>query len=361
MKHILVMLVCAVVATAAGVRWDARHGAIAALTRGPATVGAQQATKPKAGGPHTTKSVHIQVSTDDRAEADADSSSSASSDDQEDASDDDSSTPAASSDAARTVTISRQFRPSRDATAPLSVNLSYGVGSLTLQPADPSWLYNVRMSYKPEQMTPSVHFDTATHSLRINSSSITVGPGHHDSGDLQVGLARGAPLDMRVEFGAGDLSMQFGGLALRSLWLSTGASDASIAFDSPNTVDMDRLKLEIGAAGFKATGLGNARVKAISVEAGVGDVDLDFGGHWTNDITLELTSALGAVHVHVPQGVIVDHPASKVFIGSMDDNTGGSTGAGSPQKPGGPLYHLRVSGTTALGAIDFDRHVGAKD
>ena len=243
----------------------------------------------------------------------------------------------------------------------MSVSVSYGGGSMVVRPADQAWLYNVHMSYSPRTMTPAVHFDTAARTLRVSSSSINFGPGHENSGDLRLDLARGVPLDFKVEFGAGDVNMQFGGLSVRNLSISTGASDATVAFDSPNAIDMDNFKLEVGAAGFKATGLGNARVRNITVAAGVGNVDLDFGGHWTSDIALDLSSALGAVHVHVPTGVVVDHPSSKVIVGAMDDNTDGATGAGSPQTPGGPLYHLRVRGTTAFGAIDFDRHVGARD
>lgn len=345
MRRFLVMVACAVAAAAAG-----------APLWGPLPLAAQGQSAAKA-RPHPT-TVQVQVSTDDTADADHEDSSA----DSGDNSDDDAPATVSKADGdSRTITIGRQFHPTRDATAPMAVNVSYGGGSMVVRPADQEWLYNVRMSYSPRSMTPAVHFDTAARTLRVGSSSINFGPGHDKSADLRLDLARGVPMDVKVEFGAGDVNMQFGGLSVRALSISTGASDATVAFDSPNAIDMDHLKLEVGAAGFKATGLGNARVRNITVAAGVGDVDLDFGGHWTSDIALDLSSALGAVHVHVPTGVVVDHPSSKVIVGSMDDNTDGATGAGSPQTPGGSLYHLRVHGTTAFGAIEFDRHVGAKD
>jgi hypothetical protein len=262
----------------------------------------------------------------------------------------------------RTVTIGRQFRAARDTASPMHVKVVYGVGSLHLAPADAPWLYNVHLAYDRPDKAQNIRYDTAAHTLAIGggpkSDDIHIG-NHNDSedSDLRVGLARGVPLDMRVEFGAGDMVLQLGGLSVRDLAVSTGASDATVRFDAPNPVVLDHLKFEVGAAGFKAIGLGNAHAQTLDVEAGAGDVDLDFSGRWTADMTVDLTSALGAVHIHVPPGVVLEQTGGKVLIGSSDDRTGGASGAGRPQTPGGPLYHLRVHGTATLGSIDYDRQV----
>jgi hypothetical protein len=262
----------------------------------------------------------------------------------------------------RTVTIGRQLRAARDTAAPMQVKVVYGVGSLHIAPADAPWLYNVHLAYDRPDKAQNIRYDTAAHTLAIGggpkSDDIHIG-NHNDTedSDLRVGLARGVPLDMRVEFGAGDMVLQLGGLSVRDLAVSTGASDATVRFDAPNPVVLDHIKFEVGAASFKAIGLGNAHAQTLDVEAGAGDVDLDFSGRWTADMTVDLTSALGAVHIHVPPGVVLEQTGGKVLIGSSDDRTGGASGAGSPQTPGGPLYHLRVHGTATLGSIDYDRQV----
>lgn len=288
------------------------------------------------------------------------------SDTSDDASDDadDNSPPDHAQHATRTLTIGRQFRAARDTASLLHVNVSYGVGSLSFVPADVPWLYNVRQSSANSAKAQSVQYDTVSRTLEIggsrHSTTVTFGGRHqHDSEDseLRVGLARGVPLGMTIEFGAGQADLQLGGLSIRDLTVSTGASDATVRFGAPNPVVLDRIKFEVGAAGFKAVELGNAHVRTVIVEAGVGDVDLDFGGHWTGDIDLELTAALGAVHVHVPRGVVLQQTRNKIVLGSIDDNTGGAGGAGAPQTPGGPMYHLIVHGSTTMGSIDFDRQV----
>jgi hypothetical protein len=261
----------------------------------------------------------------------------------------------------RTVVTGRQIHAARDTAAPMHVKVVYGVGTLHVAPADAPWLYNVHMAYDQPDKEQTIRFDTASRTLAIGGgpdNDIHIGKRNDsDDSDLRVGLARGVPLDLRVEFGAGDAVLQLGGLSLSNLAVSTGASDATVRFDAPNPIVLDRLKFEVGAAGFKAVNLGNARAKTLIVEAGAGDVDLDFGGHWTNDVTLDLTAALGAVHVHVPRGVVLDQTGSKVVIGSTEDHTGGESGAGGPQTAGGPLYHLRVNGTATLGSINYDRQV----
>jgi hypothetical protein len=322
----------------------------------PASRAARANTAPAARGIPVVAVTTIVQDTADHDDSDKDTEDSS-----DDSDDDQQATPAHAEAGSRTLTIGRQFRAARDTAGLMHVKVSYGVGTLNMAPVDAPWLYNVRLGYTAPSKTPAMHFDTVSRTLSIgsNSKSTTVTLGKHDSkdSDLHVGLARGVPLDLDVEFGAGDADLRLGGLSVRDLSVSTGASDATVRFDVPNPIPLERLKLEIGAAGFKAVGLGNAHVKAITVEAGVGDVDLDFGGHWTSDIDLDVTAALGAVHIHVPHGVIVEQTRDKTIIGSMEDNTGGSAGAGAPQSPGGPIYHLRARGTTTLGSIEFDRQV----
>ena len=335
----------------------------------PGVVTPPSATPPSVTSPSVTSpsvtppAVHVTAVIPDTAGHAAHDSADADDDDNNDADDDDApSTAARGYDAARTLTIGRQLHGGRDSAALMHVKVSYGVGTLGIAPADAPWLYNVRWAYTGTNRNAAVHYDTAAHALDIGATSksnTVVFPGKHDTrgNDVHVALARGVPLDLDVEFGAGEGDLQLGGLSLRELSISTGASEATVRFDAPNPVSLERMKLEVGAAAFKAVGLGNAHVQALTVEAGIGDVDLDFSGHWTGDMTVDMDAALGAVHIHVPRGVVVEQTKDKTVIGSMDDNTGGTAGAGGPQTPGGPLYHLRFRGTTTLGAIEFDRAV----
>ncbi len=261
----------------------------------------------------------------------------------------------------RTITVARQFRAARDTTGALHVDVAYGSGMLAIAPAGPQWLYSVSIEnpIAGQKQQPVVAYDSAARVLRVNSGSedridmaMPRRPHDPETSDLRIGLARAVPLDIALAFGAGEGKVQLGGLSVRRLKVETGASKTSIGFDAPNPIPLETLDLEIGAAKFEATGLGNANVRHMSVQTGVGAVDLDFGGTWKGDISLDVTAAIGAVSIHVPPDVVIDR-RNKAYLGALEDNAGAAV---APSRPGAPVYHLRLTGTATLGAIELDRH-----
>ncbi len=241
-------------------------------------------------------------------------------------------------------------------TTPLHVHVAYGAGSLSVLPVDGAWLYKVRLNYLPVQGSPSITYDPDSRSLNVGGGkhgdiNIEMGDHHgHSADELRVALARRVPLDLDLAFGAADANAQLGGLSVRHLTIETGAADASVSFNAPDPVPLEQLDLKVGAASFEAKGLGNAHVQHVKVRGIASDVDLDFSGRWTGDATLDLQAALGAVHIHVPQGVVVDPPTNKTVIGSWDNSTGPAV-----PEPGSPVYHLHIQSKAALGSVEVDR------
>jgi hypothetical protein len=257
----------------------------------------------------------------------------------------------------RTVDVARMLRLARDTGAPMHVRLAYGAGDLSVMPADGPWLYDVRLNYQPDRESPNIAYDPASRTLAIGGKktnddiNVVIGDHHgHSSDALHVALARKVPLDLDLTFGAANATAKLGGLSVQSLNIQTGAADAEVSFASPDPVPLQQLDLKIGAASFAAKGLGNAHVQHMTVKGIASDVDLDFGGEWTGDATLDLQAALGSVHIHVPDGVVVDAPGPKMLIGSWDNSAGPAT-----PLPGGKVYHLHIVSKAALGSVDVDR------
>src|SRR5208283_2793565 len=132
--------------------------------------------------------------------------------------------------------------------------------------------------------------------------------------------ARGVPLDITLAFGAGEGTVQLGGLSVRRLNIESGATKTSVGFNAPNPIPLEAFDIEMGAAELDATGLGNANIRHMTVQAGAGSVDLDFGGTWRSDVTLDVTAAVGAINIHVPSDVVIDRH-NKVYLGAIEDNT----------------------------------------
>lgn len=222
----------------------------------------------------------------------------------------------------RTLDVSRQLRD----TSALAATITYGAGTFSLGPASGPDLYEMHLRYPSGRSTPVATYDAAAHTLHlgIKSQNFSIPGGDVDHNALRVGLARGVPLDLTTEVAAADVKIELGGLAVRSLSLKTGATDATLAFSTPNATRMKSMVLKVGAAGFKATGLANARADHIVLRAGIGDWDLYFDGTWTGDITLDAKIGLGSLTVHVPDDVRVDQNANAV-LGAVSGDHDGAT------------------------------------
>jgi hypothetical protein len=268
---------------------------------------------------------------------------------------------------------------------PLRVNVQYGVGTLTLQPANRSVLYDVRLIYPADRATPLATYDPAAHSLDLGIKDGNFDLPDNDSGSaMHVQLARGVPLDLSLKIGAAEATLKLGGLAVRNLTLKAGATQTTLSFDTANTTRMQSLSLEVGAAQFEAHGLANARADHMSVKGAAGEIELWFDGAWTGDLTLDSKIYLGDMKIHVPSNVQVVSTA-KAMLGSVSDEGAGSDARpvktdsamnddddsdndndedstprpaakaqAKPQpQPGGHQYTLRVTGTATVGSLEI--------
>jgi hypothetical protein len=124
-----------------------------------------------------------------------------------------------------------------------------------------------------------------------------------EGGELRLALPQRIPLDLELEFGGTKSTLDLGSLALQSLRLECGATDATLQFSTPNRAHMREMDVGVGAADFTATRLANANADEIRVRGGVGVVDLDFGGTWTRDLVVSTRLVVGKLILRVPSDV----------------------------------------------------------
>jgi hypothetical protein len=253
----------------------------------------------------------------------------------------------------RTLSSARQRAGERS----LDVQMEYGAGTLRVQPATGGLLYRLEMRYDEDHFRPETEYDAAHTSLRVEMDGRE---GHHDrprrnrmqGGTSTLSLAPEVPVRLDLKFGAGDANLDLGGLALRRLRLSTGASDTHVAFATPNRVDAEEVRLEAGAAQITVTGLGNTHASLIRFEGGVGDATLDFGGQWTHDAEARLQMGIGSRKLRFPRGLGVRiHKDS--FLSSFDH-------PGMVQR-GDDWYSTNWDHATRKVTIDIDAAMGSID
>lgn len=242
------------------------------------------------------------------------------------------------------VNVSRQL----DGDGPVDVEVHYSVGHLKIRPAaDAGTLYRMELEYDPELFRPIAEYVPGE--LRIGAEGVNRGikfGRDMEAGELNVELSTEVPMDLDLEFGAVKADIDLGGLRLTRLELSTGASETRIRVSQPNPERARLVSFEVGAASFSARELGNLNADRISVEAGVGDIRLDFTGEWTDDARVSIEMGLGALELRLPRGLGVKL-TKDTFLVSLDSQ--------GLVKKGEAYYSLDYDQADVRLTIDIDR------
>ncbi len=186
--------------------------------------------------------------------------------------------------------------------ARLDVRVRYGAGHFRVRPGKSGELYDVRLEYDASQFDPVLDFDgrrleigTDAHSRNINVKD--------DAGEMMLELSREVPTELLLEFGAVRADLDLGDMTLSELDVQTGASETTLDFSAPNRARMRSAEFQVGAADFKALNLGNLNADRLEFSAGVGEVVLDFGGDWSQDLEVNVAMGLGSLEMHIPEGI----------------------------------------------------------
>lgn len=197
----------------------------------------------------------------------------------------------------RNVTSARQIQGERG----LNVAVAYGGGDLRVRPAPGGLLYRMQMRYDERQMRPVTAYDRASGRLRLGVESVRRNQRANRGGNAVMELAPSIPTDLSLEFGAGRAELELGGLSLRSVDLSTGASETEVRFAAPNRVQAGTVRVASGASRLRVRGLGNARAERFVLDGGVGEATLEFDGAWARDATLNVEMGLGSLTLRFPR------------------------------------------------------------
>lgn len=202
----------------------------------------------------------------------------------------------------RTISSSRQLA-GEDV---LAVGVKYGAGRLDIAPGTAGSLYRANVRYDANTFRPRIDYSSGKLDVSIEGSSAR---GRNlRGGNLDLRLSPEVPIELRLEFGAAEATVELGGLRILNGNISTGASVTTLRVSEQNPTECNEFQLQVGAARFEAVGLGNLNARRIVVKGGVGDVVLDFTGTPRADIDAHVEMGLGALTLRVPSslGVRVD-------------------------------------------------------
>jgi hypothetical protein len=216
------------------------------------------------------------------------------------------------------------------------------------------------LRYDEQRAAPLHRYDAEQRSVVLGLESRSVGTrvsssGRTESGELCLLLPRTVPLDLDLEFGGAEAALELGGLALQSVRLECGATDATLNFSAPNRAHMRELVVDVGAASFTALHLGNANADQLRVRGGMGSVDLDFSGSWQRDLSVVTRVGIGKTTLRVPDDVGVRLEIQRVAAAfdhegmvKRDDAWYSHNWDTAPRK-------LRIRAETVFGALELQR------
>jgi hypothetical protein len=255
----------------------------------------------------------------------------------------------------RTVEVSRQLHDSTEH----QVRVRYGAGRFTLRPTSEPVLFHMHLRYDEERMRPlhdySATARTATLGVDGESARWVRYVGNRDESEMRLQLSEAVPLDLRLELGATHARVDVGGLSLNRMRIETGAADAVLDFSTPNRSRLRSLDLQLGAASFVITNLGNAKVERIRVDGGVGSVDLDFGGDIATDVDVEANVALGKLALHLPPNVGIRVEIRRVLAGFQHPGLVRRGNAFYSENWDAATVRMRIRAETVFGAVEIRR------
>lgn len=255
----------------------------------------------------------------------------------------------------RTVESARQLHDS----AEHRVHVRYGAGRIDIAATSAPLLYSMTLRYDEATTTPIHQYDASARTLTLGvdgeSSKFSRNMGDKSKGEMRLTLSRSVPIDLDLELGATKAQLDLGGLSLLGLHLASGASETLLDFSTPNQTRMRTLDIDVGAASFEARNLANANASTVHVRGGVGSVELDFAGQWSQDMTVDADLALGKLTLHLPHDVGVRVEVQK-FLASFDQQGLRKRGdAYYSDNWDSAKYHLRLRAQTTFGGIELDR------
>ena len=221
---------------------------------------------------------------------------------------------AANGQSRRTVTMSRQVENERS----VDVNVQYGAGRFSVGPAEAGVLYHMQLEYDEDVFEPVAEYRGSSLTIGTEGRGRRIRLGRDQmASEMELALTRDLAMDLNMDFGAVRADIDLGGIPLTRLEIATGASETLIDISELNPETMSRASIDVGAAEFTVRNLGNLNTQLIEIDAGVGDIELGFGGGWRQDARVSVDMGLGSLVLRFPRGLGVQLNKD-TFLTSLD-------------------------------------------
>jgi hypothetical protein len=221
----------------------------------------------------------------------------------------------------------------------IEVDIELSMADLTLSKASGDQAYTIDIDYDEEHFMPLVSYkvrgdygvlklsmdydEQVSDYKELDDLFKGVISHDHDKDNAKynkwnVLLSDHVPLEISAELAMGSGDLDLTDLQIDDLKLEAGLSDLTVRFDKPNPIAMDRFAAEVGLGSFELIKMGNASVKKLSIEVGLGSATIDMSGPINPKMSAQLDVGLGSLELLIPKGLPVKINCDCSFLSSVD-------------------------------------------
>jgi hypothetical protein len=209
----------------------------------------------------------------------------------------------------------------------MHVVLTSSFGSVTVSRGEPEKMLLIESERKDGKAPSSVDYAIRN---RVGYADITLGERQEDDrknsfnlsdfnkGKWYLQVSDAVPVSFDVELGVGSGDFNLTGLQVKDFTLSAGASNVTLAFDTPNRVQIENMSVESGVSKFDGRNLGNANFRHFRFHGGVGSYTLDFAGLLNTEVDVDIEIGLGILTILIPQDVGARVSYDKSWMSRID-------------------------------------------
>ncbi len=189
----------------------------------------------------------------------------------------------------------------------LVVDGDLGVGTFTLVPRDIKEGAIIDIDYNSRRVGYSVESEVKRGKCFLDFESEHHNRHNLDSDDntWDITLSTRYQTSVKLDLGACDADLDFGGIPLSELNLDIGAASGKIDFSEPNPQRLDEINIDAGVSSVKLRSLGNSNFRNLSFSGGAGSFDLDFRGALHGEARADIEVGLGSADIILPSGTAV--------------------------------------------------------
>ncbi len=188
---------------------------------------------------------------------------------------------------------------------PLEVMIDIDAGEVNIIKGEKGKTAAVFMKYTEDKFRGMSRYDKERNSLEIilDHKGLFKNFNNNNIAELELRLPADIDIffDSRVK--AGEIFMSMGGLYLKEFKVNNWAGEIDISFDEPNKGIMDFLGIKSRVGELVCNKTGNARFERADINAGIGELRVDFTGDLINNCMAKVDLDIGESDIRLPKDI----------------------------------------------------------